>query len=92
MQIIFSFKSAAPLIVTGAIPMSFLVDNCPPKESAFPEKYLGGILRAVVQSAGLEKAEQMWRSERMSVETFVAQDRVKDFVATNVSIFWYQSH
>ena len=72
--------------MTGAMSMSFLADNLPPKESNFPEKYLAGILRAVIQSAGAVQAAQIWRSGKLTVETFVSQDRIKDFAESNVSL------
>jgi hypothetical protein len=42
--------------------LSFFADNYIPKEPGYSGKYLAGILSAVVQFAGADRAAEIWRA------------------------------
>ena len=66
--------------------MSFLVDNGGlSKEDGSTAKYLAGVLRALVQAVGLERAAGMWKAARMNIEDFVHKDGVHAFASSHVS-------
>jgi len=56
------FFVAAPLLISGALKLSFFADNYIPKEPGYSGKYLAGILSAVVQFAGADRAAEIWRA------------------------------
>jgi hypothetical protein len=46
--------------------------------------YLSGVLRALVQLAGKEEAAEIWRSGRVSLESFMAPELTQEFASENV--------
>ena len=75
----------APMVLLKSLPLSSLVDSGLSKEDGFPGKYLAGILHALVQAVGPVKAAEIWRSSKVSIESFVPKDSLDEFVASNVS-------
>ena len=66
--------------------MSFLVNNGGlSKEDGSTAKYLAGVLSALVQAVGLERAAGMWKASRMNIEDFVPKDGVHAFASSHVS-------
>ena len=74
----------APMLQLKSLPLSFLAESGLPKEDGFPGKYLAGVLHALIQAAGQEKATEIWRAGKISLESFVPKDQITDFVASNV--------
>jgi hypothetical protein len=73
------------MLLSNALPVTFLLEHGLPEEDGFPSKYLAGVMRVVVRTAGEAKAGEIWRSGRISLERFVTKDKFQDFVASNVS-------
>ena len=80
----FSYHLLAPMLQLKSLPLSFLAESGLPKEDGFPGKYLAGVLHALIQAAGQEKATEIWRAGKISLENFVPKDQITDFVASNV--------
>ena len=76
---------SAPILQQKALPLSILLDHGLSFDDGTPGQYLAGVLRALVLAAGQDAAVDAWKASKMSVESFVAKDKIEDFVSANVS-------
>ena len=78
---------SAPMIQVKALPMRILLDNGLPKENMLPGAYMAGVLKALIQISGQETTVELWKTSRLSITDFVAEDNVQEFMkSANVSI------
>ena len=90
--LLFSFQDSifisAPMIQHNSFPLSFLADNNVKKEDDFSEKYLSGVLIALVKAVGQDKVAEMWKASNLNIESFVKKENIDAFVSSNVSWIW----
>jgi hypothetical protein len=76
------------MILSNALPLSFLVDNGLPTEDGFPGKFLAGVLHALIKSAGQDKTVEIWKAANVSLDSFVSKDKLDDFASSNVRFYF----